>query len=191
MMEETNHDTLKKALAKLPGYTPAPVAWLAICERLEEAPLQHAITQLPGHEPDEKLWELIERKAPGRKRIFHWPYAAAVLLAGFIGIWIWRVNRQPAVFYSQIEIDQRLQAHDVLDTDVQYEKLKAYCETETPVCNTGEYKQLSAEFENLHAASAQLQEVIGQYNTEPELVKQLNSIEKQKAAILNEMAKMI
>ncbi|KAA0992871.1 hypothetical protein [Dyadobacter aurulentus] len=190
-MEEKNHDTLKNALARLPGYTPAPGIWDAMQEQLAEAPLRAAIGDLPQHEPDEKLWDLIERKVPGRKVIFRWPYAAAVLLAGFAGIWIWRTNTQPPVLYSQIQADQRLQASPVLDTDVQYEKLKAYCETENIVCNSGQYKQLSAEFEDLHAASAQLQEAIGSYNTEPELVKQLNSIEKQKAAILNEMAKMI
>jgi hypothetical protein len=188
---DKNQNTLKNALAKLPGYTPAPQVWTSIDQKVREEPLRNALLQLPEYEPKALVWEVIEKKTrPGNAGAV-WKYAAAVLLAGIISLLVWRENQRSRIEYAQERFDDRLQVSEQLDTDQQYEKLKAYCEMETLVCNTGQYKRLRQEFETLHSASSQLQEAIGQYNTEPELMKQLNSIEKEKAAILNEMAKMI
>jgi hypothetical protein len=189
-MMDKNPNTLKNALAKLPGYTPAPQVWTSIRQRLREEPLQNALARLPEYAPDPLLWEVIEKNTRRKSGGAFRKYAAAVILAGTIGLLVWQ-NQGSRVEYAQEQIDGRLQVSEKLDTDQQYEKLKAYCETETMVCNTGQYKRLRQEFETLHSASSQLQDAIGQYNTEPELMRQLNSIEKQKAAILNEMAKMI
>ncbi|WP_031530376.1 hypothetical protein [Dyadobacter crusticola] len=188
---DKNQNTLKNALAKLPGYTPTPQAWDAIRERLSEEPLRKAVQELPDYSPAPLVWENIERKAPGRGRYAGWQYAAAIFIAGVSGLLVWREVRVTHVNFAQEQFDPRLQISGEMDTDQHYQVLKAYCETETLVCNSGRYKRLREEFETLHSASSQLQEAIGQYNTEPELMKQLNSIERQKAAILNEMAKMI
>ena len=78
-----------------------------------------------------------------------------------------------------------------LKTDQQYHLLKTYCETETLVCKSTEYKSLQQEYERLSSASEQLVQAIGDYNTEPALLRQYNEIERQKTDILNAMAKMI
>ncbi|KQS27965.1 hypothetical protein [Dyadobacter sp. Leaf189] len=188
---DKNQHTLKNAIAKLPGYTPAPQTWDSIGEKLGEEPLRKSLQSLPEYTPAPMVWDAIERKAPGRGRFAGWQYAAAILIAGISGLLVWREVRVTHVYFAQEQFDPRLQVSGEMGTDQHYELLKAYCETETLVCNSGRYKRLREEFETLHSASSQLQEAIGQYNTEPELMKQLNTIEKQKAAILNEMAKMI
>ena len=62
---------------------------------------------------------------------------------------------------SLYPIDSRLQPNSEAVTDQQFLNLKAYCETETLVCNRSDFKQLTQEYETLRAASRQLQQAIG------------------------------
>ena len=190
---ERNYDILKKAIDQLPVYEPTQEVWIGIDQKISELPLQEALEQLPVYAPEDALWESIEKRNVSAKRSFSIRYAAAaVLLTGsLIGAWM-LTNKQPnGIAFSHEKIDLRLQADPQHATDKQYENLKAYCETETLVCKSDDYRRLQQEFELLLSASAQLEEAIGTYNTEPALVQQLDEIEKQKAGLLNEMAKMI
>jgi hypothetical protein len=189
---EHNHHTLKEAIAGLAQHEPEEKVWRSIDAKLNELPLHHALSHLPEYEPDALLWDIISRKS-GRQhdRIVWWRYAAAVVLIGGGGWLFWFQNHQTEFAYTQENIDVRLQTGDTDLTHKHYQRLKAYCETETMVCNSKNYKELQKEYEKLHSAGQQLQNAIGEFNTEPELVRQYNNVEQQKAAILNEMAKMI
>jgi uncharacterized membrane-anchored protein YhcB (DUF1043 family) len=190
---EYNINNLREALAKLPSSGPSDQIWLEIDRKLSEVPLQNALKELPVFEPDEHIWEAIEGKVPNRSRLsMVWWYAAAVMLVGGItGLWALRRNTAPMVAYSQEIVDERLQAKKDQRTDQQYEKLKAYCEAETMVCNDKNFKRLQQEYEKLQTATQQLQQAMGAYNTEPELIRQFSLVEQEKAEVLNEMAKMI
>lgn len=190
---EYNINNLREALAKLPSSGPSDQIWLEIDRKLSEGPLQNALKELPVFEPDEHIWEAIEGKVPNRSRLsMVWWYAAAVMLVGGItGLWALRRNTAPMVAYSQEIVDERLQAKKDQKTDQQYEKLKAYCEAETMVCNDKNFKRLQQEYEKLQTATQQLQQAMGAYNTEPELIRQFSLVEQEKAEVLNEMAKMI
>ncbi len=190
---EYNINNLREALAKLPSSGPSDQIWLEIDRKLSEGPLQNALKELPVFEPDEHIWEAIEGKVPNRSRLsMVWWYAAAVMLVGGItGLWALRRNTAPMVAYSQEIVDERLQAKKDQETDQQYEKLKAYCEAETMVCNDKKFKRLQQEYEKLQTATQQLQQAMGAYNTEPELIRQFSLVEQEKAEVLNEMAKMI
>ena len=190
---EYNINNLREALAKLPSSGPSDQIWLEIDRKLSEGPLQNALKELPVFEPDEHIWEAIEGKVPNRSRLsMVWWYAAAVMLVGGItGLWALRRNTAPMVAYSQEIVDERLQAKKDQETDQQYEKLKAYCEAETMVCNDKNFKRLQQEYEKLQTATQQLQQAMGAYNTEPELIRQFSLVEQEKAEVLNEMAKMI
>lgn len=93
--------------------------------------------------------------------------------------------------FPQETADPRLQSDKQPGTDMAYQKLTNYCQTETLVCQRKDYKLLKDEYEKLEMASEQLHQAIGSYNTEPELVRQFNNEERQKTAVLNEMVKMI
>jgi uncharacterized membrane-anchored protein YhcB (DUF1043 family) len=188
---ERNHKTLQDAIGRFPKYEPADQVWEALHEKLNEGPLQKALRQMPVYEPDDKLWALIEKKNNGSKTAMVWWYAAAAAIVLMAGVLLVRTNPSAGISYTQEKADPRLQTGTDLVTDVQYQKLKAYCETETLVCNSDDYRRLRTEYEKLSSASDQLQQAIGNYNAEPELVRQFISVEQQKAEILNEMAKMI
>ena len=190
---EKNVNILREALAKLPSSGPSDFIWTEIEGKLNDIPLKKALDKLPEFEPDEFVWEAIESKtAKSAGKIAYWWYAAAVLLvAGIGGLWTTQKNPYPTVAFSQEVIDARLQFKNEDVTDEQYEKLKAYCEAETTVCSNKNFKRLQDEYETLQTAGQQLQQAMGQYNTEPELVRQFSVVEREKAEVLNEMAKMI
>lgn len=190
---EQNRNNLKKALGGMQEYEPDENLWASLNEKLTEQRLRQALRQLPDHEPNEVLWELISRKSPRpMQSAFLWWCAASVLFtAGILGLWISVGKNKPAVAYSEEKADPRLRIGAEQVTDVQYQKLKAYCEAETIVCNSLDYKILQQEYETLSSAATQLEQAIGEFNTEPELIRQFNDVEQRKARVLNKMAKMI
>ena len=189
---EKNQHILKNALTKLPHYSPGDGVWTSINQEMNELPLKSATQSLPEYEPDEKLWDLIAKGPAVNRMAYFWQYAAAViLLIGVAGVWFVGKKSGKQIAFTQETVDERLQTKADQVTDRQYEKLKAYCETETLICASSDYKQLQNEYEELVSAATRLQQAIGEYNAEPDLVRQFANIEQQKAEVLNEMAKMI
>jgi exonuclease VII large subunit len=190
---ETNKNILKKALANLPDYEPLEHIWAGINQELNEEPLKNALKNLSQDEPDELLWELIKNKSALHQRpgVAWWYVAAMILLGSAIGMWMSREKYPQSVSYTKEVVDLRLQANKEQDTDHQYQKLKTYCETETLVCDSKDFNRLKQEYETLRTAAEQLQQAMGEYNTEPELMRQFSMVEQEKAEVLNQMAKMI
>ncbi|MCF2491059.1 hypothetical protein [Dyadobacter sp. CY347] len=189
---EKNRRTLKEALNKLPHYSPGEGVWASLNQQLNELPLKTAAKSLPEYEPDDRLWNQIELGPKVGRTAYFWRYAAAViLLAGVAAGWFVSQKTGKQIAFTQEMVDERLQTNADLVTDQQYEKLKTYCETETLICKSNDYKRLQHEYEELVGAAVQLQQAIGEYNAEPDLVRQFANIEQQKAEVLNEMAKMI
>lgn len=190
---EEKHKNLQKAIERLPNYEPDKVLWNNIADKLNELPLNTAVRALPQYEPDDKLWELIAASSSVKRPAMRWwHFAAAIIMVGISISMLTNVNNtKPDISFSIEKVDARLQNNNLKPTDPQYQRLKAYCETNTLVCNSKDYKLLQTEYEKLNDASVQLKQTIGEYNTEVELVKQYIFLENQKANILNEMAKMI
>lgn len=187
---EKNHIKLENAIHRFPAYEPGDEVWSGINENLLDQPLREALSGMPAYEPDDKLWELIGRKNVQQRR-WKWGYAAAMIFLAAGIAWLMLPTGPQRIAYSQETVDERLQMDSEVKTDQQYRVLKTYCETEALVCNSTEYRSLQQEYERLRSASQQLVQAIGDYNTEPELLRQYNDIERQKADILNAMAKMI
>ena len=184
--------TLQNALSKLPGYAPKEELWTELSQKLIELPLKDALVQLPQYEPDDSVWEKIEGGSFIKQRYGgFWWVAAAILIVGALGIWASETASTRSVSYTQEVVDLRLQIGEEKGTDDQYLRLKATCEAEIVVCSSRDFKRLKQEYETLDMASNQLKQAMGEYNTEPELVRQFNSLEQDKADLLNEMAKMI
>lgn len=190
---EINREILKSALEKLPAYEPSELIWTGIEANLAEIPLQISITKLPEYDPTDNVWDNIEREIPKEhvSRNTWWFAAAAVLVVSSIGFWMSLQTKTASISYSKQMIDSRLQVDNEQDTDMQFQKLKAYCEGEALVCESKNFKRLKAEYETLNSAAEQLKNAMGEFNTEPELAKQFNMLEREKGDILNEMAKMI
>ena len=191
---EKNTNKLKEALAKLPSSGPSDFIWKEIETKLNEIPLKKALEKLPEFEPNVFVWDKIESKTPEKRpknQMFFWYAAAVILISGFAGFRLLNQSKSAGITYSEEVVDLRLQIKNEEAANDHYETLVAYCEAETVVCNTKNFKRLQQEYETLRMAADQLQQAMGTYNTEPELIRQFSIVEQEKAEILNKMAKMI
>lgn len=189
---EHNRDKIEEALSKLATYEPDGKIWKQIDQKLNEEPLQIALKNLTEYEPEHSVWKAIEDKnLPARRTTVWWYAAAAILFGSTYFIWISATNQRSSISFSVEAIDSRLQVSKEIAVDYQYEQLKNYCESETLVCSSNDFKRLKQEFEELQTATTQLRQAMGQYNSEPELIRQFSILEQEKAEVLNKMAKMI
>lgn len=190
---EKNKETLDKALTQLSQYQPSEAIWNDIDQKLGEYTLQDALTKLPQHEPDDSLWEQIEQDIPqpGGNAFRKALAAAVIIIASALVIWLMEAKPGKQISYTEEVVDQRLRIADTQTVDTQYENLKEWCETESVVCSQSDFKELTKEYEILRIATEQLKQAMGNYNAEPELVRQLTAVEQEKTAILNKMAKLI
>jgi hypothetical protein len=191
---EENKDTLDKALAQLSQYQPPEEIWRNIDQKLGEHALHSALNKLPEHEPADHLWNQIEQEIPqSESRLKFTKFMAAAVLLVASSLALWWANSHPGkqIAYSEEVIDQRLAIADVQTIDTQYENLKEWCETESVVCSRTDFKELTREYETLRTATDRLKQAMGNYNAEPELVRQLTVVEQEKTVILNKMAKLI
>jgi hypothetical protein len=192
---ETEHHkiTLQQAISKLAPHEPDDTVWLGIEAGLKELYVRNAIEKLPDYEPHAEIWNEIEVQISPKKSMHSrgWFAAAGALLIISLGLWKEHGKQSDQVSYAQESVDSRLFANQESASDSQYEKVKAYCEAEALVCSNTTFKRLKEEYETMSEAARQLHEAMGQYNTEPELIRQFTVLEQEKADLLNEMAKMI
>ena len=178
----------------LPQYSPPESVWENIEQGLKEAPLQEALSKLPTYEPPVQAWFDIAAQLPNpQKRWRHYAAAAAVVLAVGIGGYfiLHRKLEKPTISYSQEKLNPKTTVTANETIDRQYAHLQALCEERITVCEKPEFKTLKQELDDLTAASKQLKEALGPYNTDASLSAQLSEIEKERADILRKLNERI
>jgi hypothetical protein len=186
-MENSLKDTL-------PQYSPPESVWKNIEQTLNETPLQEALNKLPTYEPPVQAWVEIAAQLPNSPRTW-WQYAAAaavVLAVGIGGYVAMQPNADKAtISYSQEKINPKTMVAPDETIDQQYAQLQALCEDRVTVCEKPEFKHLKQELDNLTAASNQLKDALGSYNTDAALSAQLSEIEQERADILRKLNERI
>lgn len=179
---------------KLPHYSPPQSVWENIEQGLNEAPLQEALSKLPTYEPPVQAWFDIAAQLPNpQNRWRHYAAAAAVVLAvGIGGYFILHQRAEKAIIsYSQEKLNPKTAVTANETIDRQYAHLQALCEERVTVCEKPEFKILKQELDDLTAASNQLKDALGTYNTDAALSAQLSEIEQERANILRKLNERI
>lgn len=179
---------------KLSQYSPPESVWENIEQGLNEAPLQEALRTLPTYEPPVQVWFDIAAQLPNPQK--RWPQfaaAAAVVLAVCTGAYfiLHRKVEKATISYSQEKLNPKTAVTANETIDRQYAHLQALCEERITVCEKPEFKTLKQELDNLTAASNQLKEALGPYNTDAALSAQLSEIEQERADILRKLNERI
>ena len=179
----------------LPEYEPSDEVWNKINTELNNDILRKGISELPDYEPDGRIWENIEAELnPKIVKLKPWRWvavAASIVLVIGLGFYLNYQKNQPVIAYSEQKMDAQLLLQSSDNSDADYETIVAFCKEQTYVCENPEFKSLKVELDDLQAASTQLKEAMGEYNTEPALVNQLAQIELQKSEILKKMTTKI
>lgn len=193
MENEYHTNSLKDAVSRLQAYEPDDAVWQEIEAGLREFSLQNAIKEMPVYEPVDQVWDHIDQRLYVQRpsgRVW-WLAASVVFAMSLMGLWIWQKGSEQEISYAQEKFDARLLVSIEKNTDAQYDKLKAYCEEEALVCSGKDFRRLTEDYELLREAAQRLEQAMGQYNNEPELIRQFAVLEQEKADVLNKLAKLI
>jgi len=180
-------------MKNLPTYTPPESVWKGIEQQLNEAPLHEALRELPMYEPPQRLWYDIDARLDQHQNRWWW-YAAAGLILPFVGIGLYLLlfyHPQEAVRYSVEHKTLQISKPNNSSTEQQYAQIEAYCQRQMAQCDTPDFRALKRELDELTTAQKQLKEVIGQYNTDENLMAQLTEIEQERSKILQKLVRSI
>ncbi len=208
-MKEKNKDTLSSALRQMPLYEPKDSLWDQIARELnwEERridTLQRALKNLPQHEPPKRVWRSIEKAlktpAQGRQRTFLlWSKVAAIgLLVLTAAFWVFRQNSNGLVESSQFtynysteQVSNQLIQANWNEDEESFAEIEQLLKKLEPESLSEEIVQLKQELQELNLAKAELQQLAGNYNSNPRLITQLKKIELERTQIAKQLLRKI
>ncbi|MEZ4987064.1 MAG: hypothetical protein R2795_18830 [Saprospiraceae bacterium] len=198
---EKNRNTLASALQQLPTYMPPEGLWQRIADGIgqatpDEGALQDAIQELPGHTPPAKVWNALAKELDSQqvrvvklRQYRRWgAVAASVAVLAVAGWWI---TREPSPLVSIQYAQETVHAFDVAvdwntDEDT-FDRLEAMLgQIDNPVVN-----KLKAEYEELTMAHKDVEDMLRNYGKDPQLVRQMADIERERTDIYRQIIELI
>ncbi|MFN7115970.1 MAG: hypothetical protein ACK4TA_04180 [Saprospiraceae bacterium] len=196
---EKNHQTLQNAVNQLPTYEPSPALWQAIDRVLtSEETLDHAIENLPTYAPPVAVWERIidELDQPVKVKRLRPAWigaAAAALVILTLGTYFWRNWEPQAQEKVELVYQESDQPLHILKTDwnddeaLMEEVVEAFAQKASFIQNF-ENQQLISEWQELKEAKNEAATMLRKYGKDAEVVRTIAEIERQRSAIVKQMA---
>jgi hypothetical protein len=197
MMQEKNKHILKDLIRQLPVYQPSDDLWDGIEQDLSApAPLS---ARLPQYDPPDKVWDAIEAslEKPVRtrsllRRVLPWTAAAAAALVGLM--WYFQPPTHTAapaalvsMSYSREIADDALLQRDWAQEEEAFALAEKWCNTSPFTCTNPDMITLRTELDELTDAKMALEEALGKYGTDADLIGQLVKIERQRTVLLKKI----
>jgi hypothetical protein len=199
IMLEKNRHILQALLRKLPAYQPPDDVWEGLENDLSSpAPLRLDKT-LPVYDPPDEVWEKIDAaltapsfKTRPARRILPWLAGAAASLAALV----WFL--QPSAIHGASEasvtfsygkeiVDDALLARDWQQDEGAFGMLERLCANSSFTCSNPDMNTLRTELDELTEARNTLENALGEYGTDADLISQLAEIERQRTTLLKKM----
>lgn len=198
-VQEQNYETLRNAINRLPSYEPGISVWNAIDRRLtSEETLDHAIAQLPSYAPPAAVWERItedlEKPAKVRRLRPVWIGIAAAAVAVFaVGIYLWNSQvPEPMetiqVVYKQVEKPNHILKADWDEEDAEMQAVVDAFAQKASFVKQVDDESLLSEWKELNNAKAEIKTMLAKYGNDPDLVQTIAEIERQRSAVVKQMA---
>ena len=203
-MKEFNRDSLRRALDRLPQYDPEPGSWAMIERGLRGAgePSSPSATglqqRLPQYSPPPSVWnqlnEQLSRTGTGgghglpryrRLPAGLWRAAAAIaLLVGAFALYQ-TFDRGPEISYSYRK-ETNFEPTFVADwrtEEPQFQSLtEEIADSDNPAVN-----RLRGELEELTSARGDIEAMLDNYGHDPQLVRQLGEIERERSEVYRQL----
>lgn len=195
--EEQNYQTLRNAIQQLPDYEPSIAVWEVIDQRLKsEETLDNALAQLTTYAPPTAVWERIsedlEKPATVRRLRLVWiGAAAAAVLVVSAGTYFWNTQTpEPVetlqVVYQEVEQPSNIVKADWDDDEADIDFVaKAYAQR---VAFLQKDDSLLSELEELNQAKLEIKTMLAKYGNDANLIRTIADIERQRSAIVKQMA---
>lgn len=199
MSLEHNRDSLKKALEQLRSYDPPAHNWEQIQESLsqptaqDEHVLQEAVQHLPGYTPPTSVWNHLSKeldqvrttkhlRAVRRRQILQWAAAVAFLLAT-----TYVVLREPGPSVTKVYGEETvLQFTPDIDWNTE-QPLFAQLEEQLNNIDDPALNQLRFEYEELSEAHEDVTAMLKSYGRDPQLIRQMADIERERSDIYRQI----
>jgi hypothetical protein len=198
-MEEHNYQTLRNAIDRMPTHEPGTSVWDAIDRRLtSEETLDHAIAQLPNYAPPAAVWERIaedlQKPAKVRRLRPAWIGAAAAAVVVFtVGAYLWNTQTPEPVEKVQVVYAETQKPTNAIKTDwdeddaVMQEVVEAFAQKASYIKEADDQSLLS-EWEELKNAKSEIKTMLAKYGNDADLIRTIAEIERQRSALVKQMA---
>ncbi|HMN89212.1 MAG TPA: hypothetical protein PKD70_06955 [Saprospiraceae bacterium] len=202
---EQHYATLQRSLNELPQYTPTEAVWEAIAVQLDtdqvELPLRSAIQHLPSYAPPEYVWDrlvntLSEAPTSRRTRLLRLvPWLAAASVIGLALLFALRSYQQETpeasivIVYGQEEVLPINADWDDDETAIAWVEIQ-YRQQLTAFSNQT-HDSLLQELYELKEAKSEVQAMLQQYGENPQIVRLIAKIERERSAVVKKMAQSI
>lgn len=198
-MQEQNRQYLEAAIKQLPIYEPDEAIWGNIAHELD---VQKAIPQLPSYEPPSGVWSNINtqlesdvQKKTGVVRRLR-PYlavAASVAVLIIAGLSLWpKLSQGDEFTYESSVVEAVFVAQNDWDADDEALSRAVQTYRNDPLAKQNpQYEDMLEEWEELNSAKEEIKAMMEQYGQDSRLVRQLSTIERDRSAVVKEMAVQI
>lgn len=197
-MLEKNRQILQALLRELPEYQPPGDVWEGVENALSSPAPLRLDKMLPVYNPPDSVWEKIDsalaapvsEKRPVR-RILPWLAGAAASLAALVWFLqpgsIHGASTESVAFsYGKEVVDDALLARDWQQDDDAFALVDRLCASSF-TCSNPDMNTLRTELDELTEAKTALENTLGKYGTDVDLIGQLAEIERQRTTILKRM----
>lgn len=200
-MKEKNKNILSQLLQQLPVYHPPGKVWDQV-ERAISTPSGNGLDRLPQYQPPEDLWNRIEShldtgnatKAGETtlKRLLPWAAGIAAAIAGVV----WFVNGpgshgSPAesitISYTREMVDPSLLQRDWEQDEAAFEMIDRMCAGSSFTCTNPDMRSMQVELDELTVAKQAIEDALGKYGADADLIVQLAEIERQRTSLLKQI----
>lgn len=197
-MEPQQTDPLRDALKKLPEHQAPEHIWqnleIAFSDLRQEQALQDGIRKLPEYAPGSSVWYSIEQhlnrkpnKQASIRYLVWWGAAAACVAVVMSLVWFLHPKEKVELQYTVEVLEPTLQmSEDQADEDA-FRMIELVCLEKAYLCQNTDFQLLKSELEELNDAKLSLQTVIGQYNTDQNLMAELTRIELDRSEVLKKL----
>jgi hypothetical protein len=189
---------LHRGVAALEEYEPPSLVWDNIQNELV---LQKSISELPEYAPPTLVWNniaeqlgMVKPQQQGRVvSMKKWiRYAGAAAVIGILTIFGLELinpieNGDGQLSYHVETVDEDLFKNDWNEDEDAFEYLMNICKERTIDCENPEFKSLKMELEELNDAKSMLEEAIGSYGTNANLIAEMREIEFARTDIVKRM----
>jgi len=200
-MKEKNKNILTQLLQKLPAYLPPDRVWEQV-ERAISSPSPKGLDLLPQYQPPGDLWESIESRLdaalPAKTRVVaikrFLPWAAAVAAAITGVVWFAKGPGSPGspsesvtITYSRESVDPALLQRDWEQDEAAFEMIDRLCAGSAFTCTNPDMRSMQVELDELTEAKQAIENALGKYGGDVDLIVQLAEIERQRTALLKQI----
>jgi hypothetical protein len=200
---QADETPLAEAVRQLPTYVPPADVWGNIVNQLDapaqadETPLVEAVRQLPAHTPPPSVWNTLtrhldeERGATIRRMRTRRQWMAAAATVALVVSTAWWVFREPP---PKISIQYAQETMQQFQMDIDWDEdtgIFDHLDQQLASINNPTVNKLKVEYEELTLARKDVESMLKSYGQDPQLIRKMADIERERTDIYRQLIAMI